>query len=424
MKDFIAELEWRGMLAEAMPGTREKLNEGMATAYVGFDPTASSIHIGNLATLMLLVHYQRCGHKPMVLVGGATGMVGDPSGKSAERNLLDEATIRANVDGVTAQLKQYLSFEGDNAAVVVNNLDWFGSMGFLTFLREVGKHLTVNYMMAKESVKNRLETGLSFTEFSYQLLQAYDFYYLNKNQGVLLQMGGADQWGNITSGTELIRRMGGGEAFAITTPLITKQDGSKFGKSEAGNVWLDAERTSPYKFYQFWLNVSDEEVPRLIRVYTVLDRETIEALEAEHNAAPHLRILQKRLAEEVTRMVHGQEELDRALAATDILFGKGGADAWASLDERTVLDAMAGVPQRSIASASYSGTWTEFLAGLGEDFVAKGKGAARKDIEAGAISVNGHKLTDANAVADLAPLQQRYLIIRKGKKQYFLVTLT
>lgn len=423
MKDFIAELKWRGMLAEAMPGTSEKLAEGMATAYIGFDPTADSIHIGNLATLMLLVHFQRSGHKPIVLVGGATGMVGDPSFKNAERKMLDGATLAANVAGVTAQLKRFMNFEGENAAEVVNNLDWFGGMGFLQFLRDVGKHLTVNYMMAKDSVKSRLETGISFTEFSYQLLQAYDFFHLWKNKGVSLQMGGSDQWGNITSGTELIRRMGAGEAYALTTPLITKQDGTKFGKSEGGNIWLDPAKTTPFAFYQFWLNVSDEDAPKLIRVFTFLDQATIEALEAEHAAAPHLRVLQKRLAAEVTTFIHGEAELQKAIDASDILFGKATLEILEKQDATTLNEVFAGVPQLEVKREDYTGNWTDFLAATLGTLIFPSKGQARKDIQAGAITVNGIKLEDPAAEVHAPLLQDKFLVVKKGKKNHFFITV-
>ncbi len=426
MTNFIEELRWRGMLSDMMPGTDEKLASGMQVAYVGFDPTSHSLHIGNLATLMLLVHFQRAGHKPIALVGGATGMVGDPSGKSAERNLLDEDTLRKNQEGVRKQVAQYLSFEGANAAEVVNNYDWFGGMGFLSFIRDVGKHLTVNYMMAKDSVKNRLETGLSFTEFSYQLLQAYDFYHLYKTKGASLQMGGSDQWGNITSGTELIRRMANGEAYAITTPLITKADGTKFGKSENGNIWLDPTMTSPYQFYQFWLNVADEEAPRLIRVFTVLDKETIEGIEAKHLEAPHLRILQKALAEDVTRSVHGQAELDKAVEATNILFGQASLEVLSSLDEATLLDVFSGVEKRTIAAADYQANKhnvTEVIAVLCGTMIYPSKGETRKSILAGALSINGIKVTDPAGPIDTPLLQGKYLLCRMGKKKYYLVTV-
>src|SRR5690554_5037642 len=321
MKDFIGELKWRGMIHDMIPGTEEQLRKEMTTAYIGFDPTASSLHIGNLATIMLLKHFQLAGHKPIALVGGATGMIGDPTGKSEERNLLDEEVLRKNQEGIRNQLKKFLDFDaGDNAAELVNNYDWIKEFSFLEFLREAGKHITVNYMMAKDSVKKRLETGLSFTEFSYQLLQGYDYYWLYKHKNVKLQMGGSDQWGNITTGTEFIRRKAGGEAYALTTPLVTKADGSKFGKSESGNVWLDPEMTSPYKFYQFWLNVSDEDVSRLIRVFSLLSREEIEALEKEHQAAPHLRVMQKALAKDITIRVHSEEDYKMSVKASEILF--------------------------------------------------------------------------------------------------------
>ncbi len=339
IKNFVEELRWRGMLHDCTPGTEEQLNREMTTAYIGFDPTAASLHVGNLATIMLLVHFQHCGHRPVALVGGATGMVGDPSGKSEERKFLDEETLRHNQAGIKAQLMHFLDFgDAPNAALMVNNYDWFKGMGFLEFLREAGKYLTVNYMMAKDSVQKRLETGISFTEFSYQLLQGYDFYYLYKNQGVKLQMGGSDQWGNITTGTELIRRKLGrdeADAFALTTPLLTKADGSKFGKSESGNVWLDPKLTSPYKFYQFWLNAADEDAKKLVRVFTRLDRPTIEGLEAEHQADPGKRLLQKTIAEDVTVRVHGRAAYEGALNASQILFGNAPTEALQALDAAT-----------------------------------------------------------------------------------------
>lgn len=323
MKDFISELQWRGMIHDRMPGTDEQLKKEMTTAYIGFDPTAASLHIGNLATIMLLKHFQLAGHKPIALVGGATGMIGDPSGKSEERNLLDENVLRHNQECIKKQLSKFLDFDcGSNSAEIVNNYDWFKNFSFLEFLRDAGKHITVNYMMAKDSVKKRLETGLSFTEFSYQLLQGYDFYHLFATKNVKLQMGGSDQWGNITTGTEYIRRKAGGEAFALTTPLVTKSDGAKFGKSESGNVWLDTEMTSPYKFYQFWLNCTDEDTPRLIRVFTLLSKEEIESLEQQHKEAPHLRLLQKAMAKDITIRVHSERDYEMALKASELLFGK------------------------------------------------------------------------------------------------------
>jgi len=354
INNFIEELTWRGMIHTVMPGAEEHLMESMRSAYVGFDPTADSLHIGNLVPIMLLAHYQRCGHKPVALVGGATGMIGDPSGKSNERNLLDEKTLRHNQEAIKTQLSHFLDFESDanNAALLVNNYDWMKDFSFLEFIRDVGKHITVNYMMAKDSVKNRISSesseGMSFTEFTYQLVQGYDFLHLYKSNNCSLQMGGSDQWGNITTGTELIRRVGGGKGYAITCPLITKSDGSKFGKSEGGNVWLDPNRTSPYKFYQYWLNSSDEDAEKYIKIFTFLDKDTIEALILEHKEAPHQRALQKRLAEEITTMVHSKEDLDNAIKASAILFGKSTSNDLKALNEQTFLDVFDGVPQKDI----------------------------------------------------------------------------
>jgi tyrosyl-tRNA synthetase len=425
-KNLIEELRWRGMLQDLTPGTEEQLQKEITTGYIGFDPTADSLHIGNLATLMLLVQLQRAGHKPIALVGGATGMIGDPSGKSAERTLLDEATLAHNQACITKQLCQFLSFEGENAAEVVNNYDWFKNISFLQFLREAGKHLTINYMMAKDSVRKRLETGLSFTEFSYQLLQAYDFYWLYKNKGVKLQMGGSDQWGNITSGTEFIRRIEGGSAFALTCPLVTKADGTKFGKSEGGNIWLDAQKTSPYQFYQFWLNVADEDAPRMIRVFTLLDQKTIEDLEAEHAAAPHLRLLQKELAAEVTKMVHGQEALDKAIEASEILFGKATTEILEKLDENTLLDVFKDVPNLEISKTDFDAAPNvlELLAThLGKQIFSS-KGEARKMILGGGVSLNQNKISDPNQTLDFNLLQGKYILIQKGKKNYYLLRVT
>ena len=428
--DFVAELTWRGLVHDVRPGTAEQLNKEITTAYIGFDPTAASLHIGNLASLMLLVHLQRAGYRSIALVGGATGMIGDPSGKSAEREFLSEETLRHNQAGIAAQLRRFLNFEGQNAAEVVNNYDWFREIGFLEFLRTAGKHLTVNYMMSKDSVKNRLEggTGLSFTEFSYQLLQGYDFYHLYTHQGVKLQMGGSDQWGNITAGTELIRRMAGGEAFALTTPLLTKADGTKFGKSEGGNVWLDANLTSPYQFYQFWVRkTADAELPRLLRTFTLLSREEIEALEKEHYEAPHQRLGQKTLAREVTTLVHGPEAWRKAVEASEILYGKGNLEALQALDEATLLDVFADVPQVELSRDAYAGFGTSldllFAATepLGEsNKLFKSKGDARKLLSAGAVSVNRTKLSDPTAAPNFTLLNDRYLLVQKGK-EYLLI---
>ena len=424
MTSFIEELRWRGMLNDAMPGAEAKLKTGMQSAYIGFDPTATSLHIGNLATIMLLVYWQQAGHKPFALVGGATGMVGDPTGKAAERKLLDEETLANNVAGIRKQLAHFLNFEeGNNAAELVNNYDWFKGWGYLDFLREVGKHFSINYMIAKDSVKNRLETGMSYTEFSYQLLQAYDFYHLWKNNGVNFQMGASDQWGNITGGTELIRRMGSGEAYAITGNLLLKADGTKFGKSESGNVWLDPELTSPYAFYQFLLNCADEEAFKMVRIFCVRPHEEIEALESKHQSEPHLRILQKAVAEDLTTRVHGINELKRAQLATDILFGKDNTEAIKSLDEKLLLQAFEGVPKKTLAIAELETDLVTFLGANTDSLVFTSKGEARKGIQAGSITINGNKADNVDAkVLDFGLLQGKYLLVRKGKKNYFLFT--
>ena len=423
LSSFISELRWRGMIHDMTPDTEQHLSQHVTKGYIGFDPTARSLHIGNLATIMLLVHLQRAGHQPVALVGGATGMIGDPSGKSAERQLLDETTLQENQAGIRAQLAQFLDFTGENAATLVNNYDWFGPMGFLEFLRDAGKHLTVNYMMAKDSVKSRLETGLSFTEFSYQLLQGYDFYYLYEHQGVRLQMGGSDQWGNITTGTEFIRRKAGGEAFALTAPLVTKSDGTKFGKSESGNVWLDPELTSPYQFYQFWLNVADEDCGRLIRVFTLKSQADIEQLEAEHAEAPHQRILQKAMAEEITVRVHSREAYDAAVKASAILFGKSTADDLATLDEATLLQVLEGVPQQTIARVDYEAAENAvaLLSETAQGLIFPSKGEARRTIQQGGVSINMEKVTDTDAPVDYELLQGRYLLVQRGKKKRYLL---
>ncbi len=426
MTDFIEELTWRGMLHDIMPGTQEQLQKESTAAYIGFDPTADSLHIGNLATIMLLKHLQLAGHKPYALVGGATGMIGDPTGKSEERNLLDEDTLRKNQEGIKNQLQRFLDFEaGDNKAVLVNNYDWFKDYSFLGFLRDAGKHITVNYMMAKDSVKKRLETGLSFTEFSYQLLQGYDYYLLNKNYNIKLQMGGSDQWGNITTGTEFIRRKGGSEAFALTTPLVTKADGTKFGKSEGGNIWLDAEKTTPYQFYQFWLNVADEDAGRLIRVFTLLDKATIENLEQKHAAAPHERLLQKTMAEEITCRVHSREDFEMAEKASALLFGKSTTESLAAINEKTLLAVFEGVPQTSIALTDYQDCpdIAMLLSDLSNGIVFASKGEARRMIKGGGVSINKEKVLDANDKPTFALLQNKYLLVQKGKKHYYLITV-
>ena len=429
MKNFIAELKWRGMLHDAMPGTEEHLLEKMRSAYVGFDPTADSLHIGNLVPIMLLAHYQRCGHKPIALVGGATGMIGDPSGKSSERNLLDEKTLRHNQECVKNQLAHFLDFESDaeNAAILVNNYDWMKEFSFLDFIRDVGKHITVNYMMAKDSVKNRIgadsKDGMSFTEFTYQLVQGYDFLHLYKENDATLQMGGSDQWGNITTGTELIRRIGNGKGFAITCPLITKSDGSKFGKSEGGNVWLDAKRTSPYKFYQYWLNTSDEDAEKYIKIFTFLEKETIESLIAEHKVTPHLRILQKRLGEEVTILVHGKENYENSIKASEILFGKSTAEDLKSLDEQTFLDVFDGVTQATISSAEIENGLDMIGALSAKTNFLKSNGEARRALKENAISVNKNKVKEDFTITSEDLIANKYVLLQRGKKTYYLLVV-
>ncbi len=425
-KNFIEEITWRGMLHDAMPGTEAHLLEKMRAAYVGFDPTADSLHIGNLVPIMLLSHYQRCGHKPVALVGGATGMIGDPSGKSSERNLLDEATLRHNQEAIKNQLARFLDFESntDNAAALVNNYDWMKNFSFLEFIRDVGKHITVNYMMAKDSVKNRLSgesvDGMSFTEFTYQLVQGYDFLHLYQNNSCSIQMGGSDQWGNITTGTELIRRIGGGKGYAITCPLITKSDGSKFGKSEGGNVWLDKNRTSPYKFYQYWLNSSDEDAEKYIKIFTFLEQQTIESLIVTHREAPHLRVLQKRLAGEITLIVHSKEDLDNAIAASSILFGKSTADDLKKLDEATFLDVFDGVPQHEIALAELSELG--IIAALSEKTgFLKSNGEARRALKENSISVNREKVSDSFILSEKDLINNQFILLQRGKKNYFIL---
>ena len=415
------------MLQDMTPDLEEHLSKGMASAYLGFDPTADSLHIGHLVGVMTLLHFQRSGHQPVALVGGATGMIGDPSFKSAERNLLDKATLDHNVACIQMQLAKFLDFSGNqaNKAAMVNNYDWMYQFTFLDFIRDVGKHITVNYMMSKDSVKRRLEdgNGLSFTEFSYQLIQGYDFYHLWKNQNCSIQLGGSDQWGNIVTGTELIRRMGGGSAFALTVPLITKADGTKFGKTEGGSVWLDPEKTSPYAFYQFWLNVSDEDASKYIRIFTVLDQSTIEGLEKEHAEAPHLRLLQKEIAKEVTAMVHSTEEYEMALKASEILFGKSSTEDLASLDERTFLAVFEGVPQVQLSQETYSNLENVLdLVSEKTDFkLFPSKGEARKMILGGGVSINKVKVEDPQGPAAYTLLQGKYLLVQKGKKNYVIV---
>ena len=405
-----------------MPGVEEHLAKDRQRGYIGFDPTADSLHVGNLVQIMILVHFQRCGHLPIALVGGATGMVGDPSGKSAERNLLDEDALRHNEACIKAQLERFLDFSSPtNPATLVNNYDWFKDMGFLRFIREVGKHISVNYMMAKDSVKNRLETGLSFTEFSYQLVQGYDFYWLHTHKQCSLQMGGSDQWGNITTGTELIRRMDGGDAFAITTPLLTKSDGSKFGKSEGGNVWLDAARTSPYRFYQFWLNATDDEAARFARIFTHWEKDECDALIAEHARDPGARGLQKRVAADITRRVHGDSELKAAEQASDILFGKGTSEALAALTEAQLLDVFEGVPQGVVPrSALANGLPVIDLLSEQSGFLPS-KGEARRALKESSIAVNKTKIAEGGTVGEKDLIGERYILLQRGKKNYFLV---
>lgn len=416
-KNFIEELRWRNMIQDIMPGTEEKLNSGMVKGYIGFDPTADSLGVGNMVQIMTLLHFQNAGHKPVALVGGATGMVGDPSGKSAERNLLNEDILRHNLACQKAQLEKFLDFDcGANSAEIVNNYDWFKNFTFLDFIRDVGKHITVNYMMAKDSVKKRLETGMSFTEFSYQLVQGYDFYYLWKHQGIALQMGGSDQWGNIVTGTELIRRMEGGEAFALTTPLIKKADGTKFGKSEGGNIWLDPKRTSPYAFYQFWIRSSDDDVKNYIKIFSLKSKEEIESIPTH--------LLQKELAKEVTIRVHGQEAYDKAIRATEILFGKGSASELATIDESTLLSAMEGVPQAKIGK-------DELNSGINIiDFLSEktnmlpSKTEARKMLQGNGISINREKVSDLGlTIGNTDLINGKYILAQRGKKEYCLVII-
>ena len=426
--NFVEELRWRGMIHDMMPGTEEQLQKEMTSAYVGIDPTADSLHIGHLVSVMMLKHLQRAGHRPIALVGGATGMIGDPSMKSAERNLLDEATLRHNQDSIKKQLSKFLDFDSDapNAAKLVNNYDWMKEYTFLNFIRDIGKHLTVNYMMAKDSVKKRLSSessvGMSFTEFSYQLLQGYDFLFLYQNEGCRLQMGGSDQWGNITTGTELIRRKTGGEAFALTCPLITKADGGKFGKTESGNVWLDRRYTSPYKFYQFWLNVSDADAARYIKIFTDLSKEEIAALEEEQAAAAHLRPLQKRLAKEITVMVHSLEDYEAAVEASNILFGNSTHESLMKLDEDTLLAVFEGVPQFEISRDELSAGVKAIDLLTEKAAVFASKGEMRKLVQSGGISVNKEKLADAETVIDCSSLlNEKYLLVQRGKKNYYLL---
>ncbi len=420
---FVEELRWRRMLHDSMPGTEEFLASGPQKAYIGFDPTADSLGVGNLVQVMMLVHFQRAGHQPYALVGGATGMVGDPSFKAAERSLLDAESLQKNLEGQKKQLMKFLDFDGPQGAQLVNNYDWFKDFGFLDFIREVGKHITVNYMLAKDSVKSRQESGISFTEFSYQLIQGYDFFHLWKNEGIRLQMGGSDQWGNITTGTELIRRMGGGEAFALTTPLIKKADGTKFGKTEGGNIWLDPNRTSPYQFYQFWLNAADEDAGNYIRIFTTKSREEIEALETQHAEAPHLRILQKALAEDITARVHSVEEVEKAMAASQILFGQSTAESLRALDSKTLLDVFEGVPQMTISKADLAAGIPILDVICADTALFASRGEAKKLMAAGGVSLNKTKV-DADYQVQLSDLlADGYLLAQKGKKNYALIVV-
>jgi tyrosyl-tRNA synthetase len=426
MKNFVEELRWRGMVHDIMPGTEEQLQKESTAAYIGFDPTADSLHIGNLVQIMTLVHFQQCGHKPVALVGGATGMVGDPSGKSAERNLLSEEILRHNESCVKKQLEKFIDFNSSSTgAELVNNYEWFKNFHFLDFIRDVGKHITVNYMMAKDSVQKRLESGLSFTEFTYQLVQGYDFYWLYTHKNCKLQMGGSDQWGNIVTGTELIRRKGNGEAFALTTPLIRKADGTKFGKTEQGNIWLDAKRTSPYKFYQYWLNASDEDAANFIKIFTLLNQAEIDALIAEHQIAPHLRKLQQALAKDITIRVHSLADYETAVKASAILFGNSTTDDLQSLDEDTLLNVMEGVPQVEISKSSYGdcATVVDLLSEVTEGKIFSSKGEARKMIQGGGVSINKAKVEDGTKKPQYSLLQDKYLLAQKGKKNYYLVVV-
>jgi len=429
IKNFVEELTWRGMIHTVMPGAEEHLMESMRSAYVGFDPTADSLHIGNLVPIMLLAHYQRCGHRPVALIGGATGMIGDPSGKSNERNLLDEKTLRHNQEAIKGQLAHFLDFESNeaNAAELVNNYDWMKDFSFLEFIRDVGKHITVNYMMAKDSVKNRISSdsseGMSFTEFTYQMVQGYDFLHLYKESDCSIQMGGSDQWGNITTGTELIRRVAGGKGFAITCPLITKSDGSKFGKSEGGNIWLDANRTSPYKFYQYWLNSSDEDAEKYIKIFTFLNEDDINGLISEHKEAPHLRVLQKRLAEEITIMVHSKDDLDNAIKASNILFGKSTSEDLKALDEKTFLDVFEGVPQTQIEKAEIE-NGLDIIGALAEKggFL-KSNGEARRALKENSISVNKEKVAADYSITSKDLINSKFVLLQRGKKNYFVLQI-
>lgn len=429
MMNFVEELKWRGMIHDIMPGTEEQLAKEQTTAYVGIDPTADSLHVGHLVSVMMMKHFQMAGHKPIFIIGGATGMIGDPSGKSQERNLLDEETIRRNMEGIHAQLSRFIDFNSSasNAAIMLNNYDWMKQFSFLDFIREIGKHITVNYMMSKDSVKRRLSgecsDGMSFTEFTYQLVQGYDFLYLRKNYNCLLQMGGSDQWGNITTGGELIRRKEGLEAFGLTWPLMTKSDGKKFGKTESGNIWLDPKRTSPYQFYQFWLNSSDEEAARYIKIFTILPPAEIDALIAEHGEVPHLRKLQKTLAKEITCLIHGVENYEAALEASQILFGNATSETLKKIDEDTFLAVFEGVPQYEISAADLKAgiAIVDFLAE--KTAIMASKGEARRALKANGISINKEKVNEETVLNESHLIDGKYILAQSGKKNYFLVTV-
>lgn len=427
MTNFVEELRWRGLLHDIMPDTEEYLLKNKTAGYIGFDPTADSLHIGSLVQILILMHFQKAGHNPIALVGGATGMVGDPSGKSAERNLLDEDTLAKNIKGVKEQLARFLDFDAtsENPAELVNNYDWMKDISLIDFVRDTGKHITVNYMMAKDSVKKRLGTeskeGMSFTEFTYQLFQGYDFYHLYKEKNCMLQMGGSDQWGNITTGTELIRRKAQGKAYAITVPLVTKADGTKFGKTEGGNVWLDANRTSPYKFYQYWLNSSDEDSEKYIKIFTFLDKETIDALITEHKEAPHLRLLQKKIGEEVTIMTHGKEAYQNAIKASNILFGRSTAEDLKSLDEQTFLDVFDGVPQASVSAEEVANGLDMIGALAAKTGFLKSNGDARRALKENSISVNKEKVKEDYTISSSDLIAEKYVLLQRGKKNYFLL---
>ena len=422
--NFIQELTWRGMIHDMMPGTEEALNKQVSSGYIGFDPTADSLHVGHLVQIMTLVHFQRAGHKPYALVGGATGMVGDPSGKSKERNLLDAETLNHNVACVKAQLEKFLDFSSSaNGAEMVNNYDWFKDFNFLDFIRDIGKHISINYMLSKDSVKSRLETGMSFTEFTYQLVQGYDFFYLNNNHNCIIQLGGSDQWGNIVTGTELIRRKSGNEAYAVTTPLIKKADGTKFGKTEGGSVWLDPEKTSAYEFYQFWLNSSDLDAVNYIRIFTLKSKEEIEAIEKEHNEAPHLRVLQKAIADDITVRVHGEQALETAIAASQILFGKSTSDDLKKLSEKDFFSIFNGVPQATVSRADFNEGLTIVDALAAKTGFLGSNGEAKRELKANAVAVNKEKVDEQFVFNASHLINDKYALIGKGKKNNYILII-